>query len=159
MLEHEITDNNYPRRERGKIRQCSERETQRSGENEGEEEESNEGTRCRIKEQGTRVLVVIQVARDSKVRRGRRRGENLSGLARSGTDLQGCRCFTTPQSAALVLFVLSCLHLRVWTVDRQGQDTRTEGREWSRSEQRSNYRVPEQSANYEHRTKKCRVHS
>lgn len=28
------------------------------------------------------------------------RGENLSGLPHSGTDLQGCRCFTTPQSAA-----------------------------------------------------------
>lgn len=35
-----------------------------------------------------------------KRRRRRRRGENLSGLPHSGTDLQGCRCFTTPQSAA-----------------------------------------------------------
>lgn len=32
--------------------------------------------------------------------REERRRENLSGQAHSGTDLQGCRCFTTPQSAA-----------------------------------------------------------
>lgn len=48
------------------------------------------GGKCRAGAKGRR-----------RVGRGPEGGrENLSGLPHSGTDLQGCRCFTTPQSAA-----------------------------------------------------------
>lgn len=44
-------------------------------------------------------------------REGLEGGENLSGLPHSGTDLQGWRCFTTPQSAARSLSTRA-LHIR-----------------------------------------------
>lgn len=56
------------------------------------------------------------VAVKGSKRRGR--GENLSGLPHSSTDLQGCRCFTTPQSAARSLSIQphthhTCMYVRL----------------------------------------------
>lgn len=55
------------------------------------------------------------------------RRENLSGQAHSGTDLQGCRCFTTPQSAARrpsTSLLAPRLHQRSVVKDRPRNSTR-----------------------------------
>jgi len=52
------------------------------------------------------IIKRLFVGGDSERRgsgRRARRGEILTGLPHSSTDLQGCRCFTTPQSAARLL--------------------------------------------------------